>query len=377
MTPTDLMGKIPNMTHLASLDFEEETHPKRVVYSKLLPSPIDIITQLACPLDIKQFILKKRHEISSIIHGRDDRLLTIIGPCSIHNVDEAIEYAKRLTAVVQQYESTLVIVMRVYLEKPRTTVGWKGLIHDPYLDGTNDINHGLKISRQLLLNINSLGLACACELLQPLITYYISDLISWGAIGARTAESQVHREFVSGLNMPIGFKNGTTGCIQMAIDACVASRMKHSLLSISHHGNIVHCETSGNDDLHVVLRGGSMNGPNYSSEHVMKTRKLLNESHIKTKIMIDCSHGNSMKNVEQQKYVIGDVCNQVAYGDRTIIGVMVESNLVSGSQPLIEGGKHLLQYGKSITDSCIGWDATMLQLQLLSDSVYQRRRHND
>lgn len=252
------------MSHLVDIDFEEEeTHPKRIAYSAMLSSPTAMLERLKCPLNIKRFILKKRHEISNIIHGKDDRLLTIIGPCSIHNIDEAIEYAEKLSIMAKKYESTLLIVMRVYLEKPRTTIGWKGLIYDPHLDGTNDINYGLKISRQLLIDINSLQLPCACEFLQPLITPYISDLISWAAIGARTTESRIHRELVSGLNMPIGFKNGTSGCVQMAVDACVASQKEHTLFSINHLGNVVCHHTEGNNDVHVILRGVSVTGPNY------------------------------------------------------------------------------------------------------------------
>jgi len=234
----------------------------------------------------------------------------------------------------------------------------------------------LKISRQLLIDINSLELPCACEFLQPLITPYISDLISWAAIGARTTESQIHRELVSGLNMPIGFKNGTTGCVQTAVDACVASQNQHTSLSINHLGNIVCHHTSGNNDVHLILRGGSVTGPNYSSDHIIRTQKLLDKSHIKTKIMIDCSHGNSMKNYEHQIDVINDICQQMSDGNQTIMGVMIESNLVSGNKKFVEKKKHLLQYGKSIRDSCIGWDTTVTQLQILSDYVLIRRKLN-
>lgn len=362
------------MLHVIDSNMEEENHSKRTTNSIMVPSPMIMLEKFECPLDIKQFISKKRHEISDIIHGKDDRLLTIVGPCSIHNINEAMEYAEKLSSIAKKYESTLLIIMRVYLEKPRTTIGWKGLIHDPHLDGTNDINYGLKIARQLLLNINHLQLACACEFLQPLITPYISDLISWAAIGARTTESQIHRELVSSLNIPIGFKNGTNGCVQMAVDACVASQKEHTSLMMNHLGNVICQHTSGNKDVHVVLRGGSISGPNYSFEHIIRTEKLLEKSHIKTKIMIDCSHGNSMKNHEHQIHVINDICQQISNDNQAIIGVMIESNLISGNQKFIEKKKHLLQYGKSITDSCIGWDTTVTQLQNLSDCVLIRRK---
>jgi 3-deoxy-7-phosphoheptulonate synthase len=358
------------------VDDSEQTHFKRVVHSQILTNPGDMIAQYPCPHDIEQFISKKRREISDIIHGKDDRLLVVIGPCSIHNISEAIEYAKKLSIIAKKHVSTLLIVMRVYFEKPRTTVGWKGLIYDPHLDDTNNISDGLQLSRQLLLTINSLQLPCACEFLQPMIVPYVSDLISWAAIGARTTESQIHRELVSGLNIPIGFKNGSNGCVQTAVDACVASGMPHASLSIDHWGNVVSCYTSGNEDVHVVLRGGSVTGPNYSSKHVMETQKRLNASIVTSKIMIDCSHGNSLKDGERQKHVIDDICQQIAGGDQSIMGVMIESNLVGGRQTFLEGKKHLLKYGQSITDSCLSWDVSKMQLQLLADSVADRRKRN-
>jgi len=360
-----------------TLDVKEETRPEKLLRSQLLTSPNVLMSQYPCPPNIQQFISQKRQEISNIIHGTDDRLLVVIGPCSIHNIDEGIEYAKKLSAVAKTYESTLLIVMRVYLEKPRTTVGWKGLIYDPHLDGTSDIDYGLQISRKLLLTINSLQLPCASEFLQPMIVHYISDLISWGAIGARTTESQIHRELVSSLDIPTGFKNGTTGCVKTAVNACVASQVSHASFSINHSGNIVGYHTPGNRDVHVVLRGGSLTGPNYSAEHILVAQKLLNESHVKSKIMIDCSHGNCMQDGERQKDVINDICQQVARGDQSIMGVMIESNLVGGRQVFVEGKKHLLQPGKSITDSCLSWDVSVIQLKLLSDSVVERRAHND
>jgi len=359
-----------------TLDVKEEIRPKKLVRSLILDSPGALINQYPIPPNVQQFISQKRQEISNIINGIDDRLLVVIGPCSIHNIDEAIEYAKKLSAAAKNYESTLLIVMRVYLEKPRTIVGWKGLVYDPHLDGTSDIDQGLQISRQLLLTINNLQLPCASEFLQPMIVHYISDLVSWAAIGARTTESQIHRELVSGLDIPIGFKNGTTGCVKTAVNACVTSQMSHASFSINHSGNIVSHYTSGNNDVHVVLRGGTSTGPNYSAEHILRTQKLLNESHLKSKIMVDCSHGNCMQDGERQKDVINDVCQQVARGDQSIMGVMIESNLIGGRQAFVEGKKHLLHYGKSITDSCISWDTSVVQLQLLSDSVVERRKRN-
>ena len=358
------------------LDIKEESIGKNLVRSQILISPSELLDQYPCPPDMEQFIAQKRKETSEIVNGTNDRLLVVIGPCSIHNIDEALEYAKRLSVAAKTYESTLLIVMRVYLEKPRTIVGWKGLIYDPHLDGTNDINSGLKISRQLLLTVNGLGLPCATELLQPMLIHYVADLISWAAIGARTTESQIHRELVSGLNIPVGFKNGTTGCVKMAVNACLSSQMSHASFSINQTGNIVAYHTPGNNDVHVVLRGGTLTGPNYSAEHMVRTQQLLNENQLKCRIMVDCSHGNSMQDGERQKAVINDICQQVGGGDQSIMGVMIESNLVDGRQVFVEGKKHLLDYGKSITDACIGWEATSIQLQNLSDAVAKRRKYN-
>ena len=359
-----------------TLAVKEETSLKRSVRSELLSSPNVLISRYPSPPNIEQFVSQKREEIANIIHGIDDRLLVVIGPCSIHNIDEGIEYAKKLSTMAKIYKSTLLIVMRVYLEKPRTIVGWKGLIYDPHLDGTSDIDHGLQISRQLLTSINNLGLSCACEFLQPLIVHYIADLVSWVAIGARTTESQIHRELVSGLNIPTGFKNGTTGLVKTAVDACVTSQTSHASFSINHSGNIVSYRTVGNKDVHVVLRGGSLTGPNYSAEHVLHTQKLLDERNVKSKIMIDCSHGNCMQDGERQADVVSDVCQQVAHGDQSIMGVMIESNIIAGRQTFVEGNKHLLHYGKSITDSCLSWETSVIQLQLLSSAVMERRAHN-
>ncbi|CAF1007791.1 unnamed protein product [Didymodactylos carnosus] len=347
----------------------------RVKYLKFLTSPNVLLEQLPCPPSMRKFIVDKRQEISNIVHDRDDdRLLVIIGPCSIHNVDEAMVYAARLSEQAKLYESTLMIVMRVYFEKPRTTYGWKGLINDPLLDGTNDINLGLKMARQLLLDITRLQLPCSCEFLHPILSHYIADLMCWIAIGARTTESQIHREFVSGLPMPVGFKNSTTGNIQIAVDACVSSRTGHTYLSLDPYGSIICNTTWGNDDVHVVLRGGSATGPNYSQKHVSDTKHLLDRHKVNTQIMIDCSHGNSLKHYENQLLVIQDVCQQIASStNRTIMGVMIESNLESGNQVLIEGEKDRLVYGQSVTDSCIGWDSTLDVLKLLSDAVRNRR----
>lgn len=360
-----------------TLNVKEEIHSKKLARSQVLPSSGVLISEYPCTSILQQFISQKREEISNIMHGTDDRLLVVIGPCSIHNIDEGLDYAKKLSVAAKSYESTLLIVMRVYLEKPRSIAGWKGLIYDPHLDGTSDIDHGLRLARQLLITVNNLELPCACEFLQPMIVHYISDLVSWAAIGARTTESQIHRELVSGLDVPVGFKNGTTGCVKTAVNACVSSRMSHASFSINQSGKIVGSYTSGNDDVHVVLRGGSLTGPNYSAEHIRLAQKLLSESQLKSRIMIDCSHGNSMQDCERQKDVIGDVCQQVADGDQSIMGVMIESNLIGGRQVFVEGKKHLLQYGQSITDSCISWDVTVTQLQILSEAVLQRRKRNN
>ena len=306
-----------------------------------------------------------RREIQRILHGDDDRLLVVVGPCSVHDTQAAIEYAKRLCVLREELKRDLMIVMRVYFEKPRTTVGWKGLINDPDLNGTFKINKGLHLARELLLNLNDLGLPTATEFLDLISPQYIADLISWGAIGARTTESQGHRELASGLSCPVGFKNGTDGRLQIAIDAIRAAQRPHHFMSLTKAGHSAIFSTRGNDDCHVILRGGSR--PNYDAESVDIAAKEMEEAGLKPNLMIDFSHANSKKQHERQVDVGHDVARQIARGDRRIIGAMIESHLVGGRQDNTD--KASLTYGQSITDACISWDMTEPLLRELADAV--------
>jgi 3-deoxy-7-phosphoheptulonate synthase len=308
---------------------------------------------------------------------KDDRLLVIMGPCSIHDPLAAVEYARRLKAQRDRYKDTLEIVMRVYFEKPRTTVGWKGLINDPYLDESFRIDEGLRIGRQLLLEINRLGMPAGSEFLDVISPQYLGDLIAWGAIGARTTESQVHRELASGLSAPIGFKNGTDGNIRIAIDAIQAAQRPHHFLSVHKNGQVAIVETRGNADCHVILRGGK--APNYDTAHVAAACQEIEAAKLDCRLMIDCSHANSSKQHERQIDVARDIAQQIGGGTRCIFGVMVESHLVAGAQKFSAGkddpGK--LVYGQSITDACIGWDDSLKVLDVLSESVRTRRTRGD
>ena len=330
---------------------------------ELLP-PIAHLYEL--PLDDKaaELVESTRNQIADLIHGRDNRLLAVIGPCSIHDPKAAMEYARRLLPLRQKYEKELLIVMRVYFEKPRTTVGWKGLINDPYLDGTFDINFGLRQARRLLLDLNNLGMPASTEFLDMITPQYYADLISWGAIGARTTESQVHRELASGLSCPVGFKNGTDGNLKIAIDAIGAASHPHHFLSVTKTGHSAIVHTNGNPDCHVILRGGKE--PNYSSSHVQAAREQLAKAGLDAKLMIDCSHANSNKDYTRQMIVAQDIADQLKNGEDAIMGVMVESHLVEGRQDKPE------TYGQSITDACIGWDTTEALLALLADAQRSR-----
>jgi 3-deoxy-7-phosphoheptulonate synthase len=312
---------------------------------------------------------RSRQAISNVLQGQDDRLVIVVGPCSIHDHDQAIAYAKLLKAEADKHAKDLQIVMRVYFEKPRTTVGWKGLINDPYLDGTFRINEGLRMARDLLLRIYNAGVPAGSEFLDTISPQYIGDLITWGAIGARTTESQVHRELASGLSAPIGFKNGTDGNLKIAIDALMASAQPHHFLSVHKNGQVAIVETGGNEDCHVILRGGKV--PNYDAESVSAACSALKAAGLMERLMIDLSHSNSSKQYKKQIEVAGDVGVQIAKGDRRIIGIMVESHLVEGKQDLIEGKP--LVYGQSITDACIGWEDSEKVLNLLAESVRARR----
>ena len=317
-----------------------------------------------------------RARIGRIMRREDDRLLVVIGPCSIHNPDAALEYGRRLAAERKRHAADLEVVMRVYFEKPRTTVGWKGLINDPYLDESYRIDEGLRIARQLLLDINRLGVPAGSEFLDVISPQYIGDLISWGAIGARTTESQVHRELASGLSAPIGFKNGTDGNIRIAIDALQAVARAHHFLSVHKNGQVSIVRTRGNKDCHIILRGGNR-GPNYDARSVAAACGEIEAARLDCRLMIDASHANAGKQHERQLDVVRDVAAQVAAGARCIFGVMVESHLHAGSQKFTPGkdDPSKLEYGKSITDACIGWDDTVRVLDELAAAARARRAH--
>jgi 3-deoxy-7-phosphoheptulonate synthase len=345
------------------------TDDVRIKEIKELLPPIALIEKYPSNEDATKTVHNGRQSIHNILNGKDPRLLVIIGPCSIHDPAAAIEYAKKLLPLRDKYAEQLEIVMRVYFEKPRTTVGWKGLINDPQLDNSCNINQGLKIARKLLVDINQAGLPTAGEYLDMITPQYIADLTSWGAIGARTTESQVHRELASGLSCPVGFKNGTDGNIKVAIDAIGAASSSHHFLSVTKFGHSAIVQTTGNQDCHMILRGGKE--PNYSAENIAKVKLGLNKSGLSQKVMIDFSHANSNKDFKQQMSVCDDVCQQVAAGENSIFGVMVESFLKEGNQKLIDGEAEV--YGQSITDGCIGWEDTELLLERLATAVAKAR----
>ena len=333
--------------------------------------PNDVISDFPITPPVSELVFKSRQNISDIIHGRDDRLVVVVGPCSIHDPKAAIEYAKKLKNLESSLSSELKIVMRVYFEKPRTTVGWKGLINDPNLDDSYDVNKGLREARKILLDINEIGLPAATEYLDIITPQYISDLISWGAIGARTTESQVHRELASGLSCPVGFKNSTNGSIQVAIDAIGSASQPHIFLSITKEGKSAIFNSSGNKDCHVILRGGKI--PNFESKFIKETSNILAKSENPTSLMVDMSHGNSQKQFKKQLLVNKDIADQIASGERSIFGVMIESHLVEGNQSI--GPKESLTYGQSITDACVSWEDTEVMLKLLSSAVKSRRKN--
>ena len=330
---------------------------------ELLP-PIAHLYELPISDTAADLVHQTRQEIADLVHGRDKRLLLIIGPCSIHDPEAALEYARKLLPLRKKYEKELLIVMRVYFEKPRTTVGWKGLINDPHLDGTFDINFGLRQARRLLLALNDMGMPASTEFLDMITPQYYADLIAWGAIGARTTESQVHRELASGLSCPVGFKNGTDGNLKIAIDAIGAASHPHHFLSVTKAGHSAIVHTVGNADCHVILRGGKE--PNYDSGHVKAAAEELTKAGVTPKLMVDCSHANSRKDYTRQMEVAQDVAQQLRAGENNIMGLMVESHLVAGRQDKPE------VYGQSITDACIGWDATEEMLALLAEANRSR-----
>lgn len=349
------------------------TDDVRIKEIKELRPPSELLDELQASAAATDNILATRAAIHRILHSADDRLLVIVGPCSIHDYSSGIEYAKRLVEQQHSLSGELLIVMRVYFEKPRTTVGWKGLINDPYLDGSFKINEGLQLARRFLVEVNELGLPAGAEFLDTITPQYIADLVSWGAIGARTTESQVHRELASGLSCPVGFKNGTDGNIRIAIDAIKAATSPHHFLSVTKQGYSAIVSTAGNEDCHVILRGGKT--PNFEADSVDAAAKELAAAGLAAKVMIDCSHGNSLKQYKLQVQVAQDVANQLGSGDDRIMGVMVESHLNEGRQDHTLGGT--LEYGKSITDACLGWEDTLELLATLAEGVRARRKHQD
>jgi 3-deoxy-7-phosphoheptulonate synthase len=346
------------------------TENLRIRSVKAVSTPDQVQAELPLSDAAAQTTLAARTEAQRILRGADDRLLVIVGPCSIHDPGAALEYADRLARLRTELTGALLIVMRVYFEKPRTTVGWKGLINDPDLDGGFHIDKGLRLARRLLLDLNERGMPAGVEYLDILTPQYLADLVSWGAIGARTTESQLHREMASGLSMPVGFKNGTDGSVKVAVDAVMAARSPHRFLSLTQAGQVSIFETAGNEDCHVILRGGS-SGTNYDSKSVDAACAALTRAGLPEQVMIDCSHANSSKQHQRQLVVAQDVGHQVAGGDGRIVGVMVESHLVEGRQEIV--ARERLVYGQSVTDACIHWDDTATLLRGLAESVKQRR----
>ncbi len=338
-------------------------------YRPLIP-PAVLLDELPLPEAGSRRVATWRDEITGILERTDDRLLVVVGPCSVHDVRAALEYAERLCALAAELAADLRVVMRVYFEKPRTTVGWKGLINDPRLDGSFRINEGLRMARRLLLDVAALGLPAGCEFLDPISPQYTSDLVSWGAIGARTTESQVHRELASGLSMPIGFKNGTGGTVQIAIDAVRAAAYPHRFLGVTEQGLASIVITRGNPECHVILRGGAR-GPNYTKTDIARVLGDLASAGLAARLMVDASHGNSERDHERQADVARDLAAQVAAGERGIVGVMVESFLVAGRQDLRDPRE--LEFGKSITDACLGWEESEQILRELAAAARARR----
>ncbi len=315
-------------------------------------------------------VAEARSAIARVIHGHDPRLLLVVGPCSIHDPEAGLDYARRLVKAADRYQDDLLIVMRVYFEKPRTTIGWKGLINDPYLDDSYAINHGLRLARRFLLDVTQLGLAAGTEFLDPITPQFLADLVAWGAIGARTSESQVHRELSSGLSMPVGFKNATDGTVQVAIDGIRSSAHPHHFLSVTKQGVAAIVATEGNPDCHVILRGGS-SGPNYDAASIARTVDQLRDAGLAPRVMVDCSHANSNKDHERQPEVVRAVAERVAGGDGAVLGAMLESFLVDGRQDHARG--RALTYGQSITDKCLGWERTEPLLAQLAEAARKRR----
>ena len=355
--------------HQATLD-TTRIDDVRIAAVRALVSPALLLEDLPVTTEIESLVERSRQAIGAVLQGLDDRLVAVVGPCSIHDHDQAVAYARRLKGLADELAGDLIVVMRVYFEKPRTTVGWKGYINDPRLDGSFRINEGLRRARELLLQINALGLPAGTEFLDLLSPQYISDLIAWGAIGARTTESQSHRQLASGLSCPVGFKNGTDGGVQVAADAVVSARAAHSFMGMTKMGVAAIFETRGNPDGHVILRGGR--APNYDAAAVDAACAVLRKAGLPEQVMVDCSHANSAKQHRRQIEVAADIARQIEGGERRITGVMVESHLHEGRQDLKPGVAPA--HGVSITDACIGWDDTAPLLRALAAAVQARRR---
>jgi len=347
------------------------TDDERIENIVTLPPPEHLIRFFPIQgTQVEQLVTHTRRRLRDILHGRSDRLLVVMGPCSIHDPAAALAYAQKLAAERARHEGELELLMRVYFEKPRTTVGWKGLINDPYMNGSFRINEGLRIARDLLVRINQAGVPAGCEFLDVISPQYIGDLVSWGAIGARTTESQVHRELASGLSAPVGFKNGTDGNVKIAVDAMLAARQKHHFLSVHKSGQVAIVETRGNDDCHIILRGGR--APNYDAASVQAACAELAKAGLPERLMIDCSHANASKQYKRQIDVAQDIAAQIARRERRIIGAMVESHLLEGRQEALAGQP--LRFGQSITDPCLGWEDSAAVLQILAEAVKKRRK---
>lgn len=354
-----------------------ETDNLRIAATQELIPAATLLQEFPLSKAASATVYNTRSTIADILDGKDDRILVVVGPCSIHNVEAALEYAQLLTGARERFADELVIVMRVYFEKPRTTIGWKGLINDPDLDDSFKINKGIRLARQLLLQLAENGIPAGVELLDLISPQYMADLVSWGAIGARTTESQGHRELASGLSCPVGFKNGTGGSIKVAVDAVGAARHKHSFLSLTKAGHSAIFGTSGNDQTHIILRGGT-NGPNYDADSVAAAVALLEKAHLPGRVMVDFSHANSRKQHKKQIEVGRDVAGQIAAGSRAIFGAMIESHLKEGNQKLVPGVTP--EYGLSVTDACLHWADTELVLERLAAAVRERRdltNHDD
>lgn len=357
---------------MSTITASETTANLHVSRFTTLPSPRDISADLPIGEERAGLIARTRDEVRAIMAGEDDRLLVVAGPCSIHDTAAGLEYAGRLVRAAEEHRDDLLIVMRTYFEKPRTTVGWKGLINDPHLDGSHDIEAGLRMARGFLRDVTALGMPCATEFLEPISPQYTADLITWGAIGARTTESQIHRQLASGLSMPIGFKNGTDGGLQVALDAAAAASAPQAFLGIGADGRASLVSTTGNPDTSIILRGGA-DGPNYDSAHVASAAARLDAAMLTPRVIIDASHANSGKDHVRQALVAAELGEQIATDGVAIAGVMLESNLVAGAQKLDVSARTRLQYGLSVTDACMGWDATADALAALAEGVRRRR----